>query len=102
MTGKSTSGGVLMIGGHFLKGWARTQNHVTMSSAEAEPIALVKCTAELRGVRSLMKDRGRESSRAVYADSSAAPALAKRKCGGKLRRINGSSSGSRSGRTERT
>ena len=25
-----------MIGGHFIKGWARTQNHVTVSSAEAE------------------------------------------------------------------
>ena len=35
VTGKSTSGGALMIGGHFLMGWARTQNHVTMSSAEA-------------------------------------------------------------------
>ena len=42
VTGKSTSGGVIMIGTHFLKGWSRTQNHVTMSSAEAELIALVK------------------------------------------------------------
>mgnify|MGYP007045316728 CR=1 FL=1 len=36
VTGKSTSGGVIMIGSHFVKGWSRTQNHVTMSSAEAE------------------------------------------------------------------
>ena len=47
VTGKSTSGCALMIRGHFLKGWPRTQNHVTTSSAEAELIALVKCTAEL-------------------------------------------------------
>ena len=58
--GKSTSGGALMIGGHFLKGLARTQNHVTTSSAEGELIALVKCTAELLGIRSMMKDWGRE------------------------------------------
>ena len=80
-----------MIGGHFLKGWARTQNHVTMSSAEAELIALVKCTAELLGVRSMMKDWGRDSSGIVYADSSAALAVAKRKGAGKFRHINVSS-----------
>ena len=39
-----------MIGGHYLKGWSRTQNHVTLSSAEAELIALVKCSAELLGM----------------------------------------------------
>ena len=91
VTGKSTSGGALMIGGHFLKGWARTQNHVTMSSAEAELVALVKCTAELLGVRSMMRDWGQESNRVVYADSSAALAVAKRKGAGKLRHINVSS-----------
>ena len=39
VTGKSTRGGVIMIGSHLIKGWSRTQNHVTMSSAEAELIA---------------------------------------------------------------
>ena len=36
VTGLSTSGGALTIGSHFSKGWSRTQNHVTRSSAEAE------------------------------------------------------------------
>ena len=72
MTGRSTSGGALMIGSHFIKGWSRTQNHVTMSSAEAELVALVKCSSELLGVRNLLKDLGVESSGVVYADSSAA------------------------------
>ena len=80
-----------MIGGHFLKGWSRTQNHVTLSSAEAELIALVKCSAELMGMRSAMKDGGVESSGVVYADSSAALAIAKRKGAGQLRHINISS-----------
>ena len=44
VTGKSTSGGAVMAGTHFIKGWARTQNHVTHCSAEAELIAEVKCT----------------------------------------------------------
>ena len=42
--GKSTSGGALMKGTHFLTGWARTQNCVTLSSAEAELVAMTKLT----------------------------------------------------------
>ena len=80
-----------MIGGHFLQGWSRTQNNVTLSSAEAELIAMVKCSSELMGMRSAMKDWGVESSGVVYADSSAALAIANRKGAGKLRHINVSS-----------
>ena len=80
-----------MIGGHFLKGWSRTQNNVTLSSAEAELIAMVKCSSELLGMRSAMRDWGVDSSGVVYADSSAALAIANRKGAGKLRHINVSS-----------
>ena len=58
-----------MIGGHFIKGWSRTQNHVTTSSAEAELVALVKCSAEVLGLRSMLKDLGVETKGVVYADS---------------------------------
>ena len=88
VTGKSTSGGVIMIGGHFIKVSSRTQNHVTLTSAEAELIALVKCSAELMGIKSAMSDFGVESRGVVYADSSAALAIANRKGAGKLRHIN--------------
>ena len=87
-TGKSTSGGVIMIGDHFIKGWSRTQNHVTTSSAEAELIALVKCTSESLGIKSMAQDWGHQLGVTVYADSSAALAIAKRKGAGKLRHIN--------------
>ena len=76
-----------MIGSHFIKGWSRTQNHVTLSSAEAELIALVKCTAETLGVCAVLRDWGQEKSSMLYADSSAALAIAKRKGAGKLRHI---------------
>merc|ERR1712185_717320 len=88
VTRKSPSGGAIMIGGHFIKGWSRTQNHITLSSAEAELIALVKCSAELLGIRSMLRYFGRESEGVVYADSSAAPAIARRKGAGKMRHIN--------------
>ena len=70
-----------MIGGHLIKGWSRTQNHITLSSAEAELIALVKYSAELLGVRSMLRDFGVESEGVVYVDSSAALAIARRKGG---------------------
>ena len=60
--GNSTSGGVIMIGPHFIKGYSRTQNHVTTSPAEAELIALVKCTAETMGIRSMLRDWGQDKS----------------------------------------
>ena len=80
--------GVIMIGSHFIKGWSRTQNHVTMSSAEAELIALVKCTTECMGAQSMFRDWGNSMNCNLYADSSAALAIAKRKGAGKLRHIN--------------
>ena len=91
-----------MLGSHFIKGWSRTQNHVTMSSAEAELVAMVKCSAELMGVRSMMLDWGDDSSGVIYADSSAALAIAKRKGAGKLRHINVASLWIRSDKTRRS
>ena len=87
-TGKSTSGGVLMIGGHFIKGWSRTQNSVTLSSAEAELVALCKLSAELLGIMSMARDWRDTLTGDVFADSSAALAITKRKGSGKLRHIN--------------
>ena len=52
---------------------------------------MAKGSAELLGLRSLMLDFGRDSSGILYADSSAALAIAKRKGAGKLRHINVSS-----------
>ena len=35
-TRKSTSGGVIMIGGHTIRHWSRTQSTIALSSGEAE------------------------------------------------------------------
>ena len=58
-----------------------------MSPAEAERIALVKCTAESMGIKAMTRDWGRDMSGLLFADSSAALAIAKRKGAGKLRHI---------------
>ena len=49
---------------------------------------MVKCTAELIGIKSMMADWGRDKRGTLYADSSAALGIAKRKGAGKLRHIN--------------
>ena len=60
---------------------------MTLSSAEAELYAMVKCTAEMLGIKSMMADWGRDKKGILYADSSAALAIANRKGAGKLRHI---------------
>ncbi len=57
-SGKSISGGVIVIGTHFLKCWSRTQQSITLSSAETELLAMCNLSAELSGVRSMLKDLG--------------------------------------------
>ena len=87
-TGKSTSGGVIKIGEHFIKGWSKTQASVTLSSAEAELVAMCKLAAEMIGLGSVAADLGKDMKIIMYADSSAAIAIAKRRGAGKLRHIN--------------
>ena len=77
-----------MIGSHLIKAWSRTQNHVTLSSPEAEVYAMVESTAEMLGIKSMMSDWGRSKSGTFYADSTAALGIAKRKGAGKLLHIN--------------
>ena len=46
-TGKSTRGGTVMIGEHYIKGWSSTQASITLSSAEAELVAMTEAIAEI-------------------------------------------------------
>ena len=77
-----------MVGEHFIKGWSSTQASVTLSSAEAELVAMTKAVAETIGIVNMAQDLGRALRGVVYADSSAALAIADRKGAGKLRHIN--------------
>ena len=78
-TGKSTSGGLIMIGGHFIKGWARTQKNIALSSGEAELIALVKVAAEMKGISAMAGDWGETLGGKAYVDSSASLGVAGRR-----------------------
>ena len=39
---KSTSGGVIMIGSHYIKSWSKNQSVIALSSAEAELYGIIK------------------------------------------------------------
>ena len=79
--------GAIMIGEHFIKGWSRTQQSVTLSSAEAELVAMCKSAAEMIGIGAVARDLGSEPNGILHADSSAAIAITKRRGSGKLRQI---------------
>ena len=77
----------MIIGRRFIKGWSRTQGSITLSSAEAELVAMVKTAAEVIGILGMMKDWDHSGRAVVLADSSAALGIADRRGSGKLRHI---------------
>ena len=77
--GRSTSGGLLMIGNHMLKSWSSTQRNVTLSSAEAELVAAVKLCGDCIGFTQLAADWRKPSAAAI--------GIANRKGNGKLHHV---------------
>ena len=77
-----------MRGLHLIKTWSRTQDAITLSSAEAELVALGKLAMEMLGVRSMCEEGKAEQSNELFADASAALSIAKRQGAGKMRHIN--------------
>ena len=80
-----------MMGSHLVKSWSRTQDAVTLSSAEAELTALGKLAMEMLGVRSMTAEwtmTDGSSASVLWADASAALSIAKRQGAGKMRHIN--------------
>ena len=80
-----------MRGLHLIKAWSRTQDAITLSSAEAELVALGKLAMEVLGLRSMCEEwhlsKATHASE-LYADASAALSIAKRQGAGKMRHIN--------------
>ena len=56
-TAKSTSGGAILRGRHTLNTWSARQN-VTLSSGEAELVAMVKMSCEMTGMTRLASEWG--------------------------------------------
>ena len=84
---KSTSGGIIMIGGHMIKGWSITQGVIALSSGEAEYYRIVKGSSVGMGIQSVISDLGIHYKLQVLTDSSAAKGIASRRGLGKVRHI---------------
>ena len=86
-TAKSTSGGVLMRGQHFIKSWSTTQKAISWSSAEAELIAAVKPAVSSSVQRKWWLTGMSEISARLLVDSSAAIGIMQRQGNGKMRHV---------------
>ena len=77
----------MMIGGHCVKGWRKTQSRVALSSGESELYASLKASAETIGMLAMLKDLGWRLHGEVWGDANAALGIINR-CGlGKTRHI---------------
>ena len=86
-TRKSTSGGIVMLGNHPVKGWSITQGVIALSSGESEFYGIVKGSSVGLGIKSILGDLGVKVRLRVYTDSSAAKGIASRRGLGKVRHI---------------
>ena len=76
-----------MCGDHCIRTYSVTQKHVTLSSAEAELMALVRASTEGIGIAQLAEGWGIPLQIGVYVDSTAALAVTARRGNGKLRHV---------------
>ena len=72
---KSTLGGVIMVGTHLIKSWAKTQATIAKSSAESELYGILRGTCEVIGFISLAADFGSEVFARFHMDATAAQAI---------------------------
>ena len=86
-TRRSTSGGVIMLGGHTVRHWSRTQPTIALSSGEAELGGIGAGIAEALGFQSLARDLGWTYEIRVHSDASAAIGIARRRGLGKVRHL---------------
>jgi hypothetical protein len=86
-TRKSTSGGSIMLGTHWLKSWAKSQSTIALSSAESELYACIKASCEGLGMISLISDFGFTVYGEIRSDASAALGIIGRNGLGKMRHL---------------
>ena len=86
-TRRSTSGGVVFRGSHVICHWARTQQLIALSSAEAELNAAVEAAQEGLGIAYLEEELGRQLIVNLYGDSSANHGIIQRQGIGKVKHL---------------
>ena len=89
-TRKSTSGGIIMMGGHCIKSWSSTQGPLALSSAEAEYYSMVEGVLRARSLQTIGAEIGMpeiDKEIILETDSSAAKSFVSRRGLGKMRHM---------------
>ena len=86
-TRKSTSGGIMQLGGHVVKSWSSTQNVISLSSGESEFYAIVKGASQSMGLQSLLRDLHLNTRIRVLTDATTGKSIASRRGLGRVRHI---------------
>ena len=86
-TCKSTSGGVVQWGNATLTAWSRTQQTVSLSSAEAEFFALTTGIPEGMVTKHLLQELGHKAIIMNHVDSQSAKAWASRRGLGRMKHV---------------
>ena len=87
---RSTSGGLIMLGGHCIKTWSSTQGAVALSSAEAEFYAMVDGVLRAKWMATVAMEMGvcRKTPKLILGtDSAAANGFVARRGLGKMRHL---------------
>ena len=87
ITRRSTRGGCLLHGEHLLGHWSRTQQVISLSSAEAELHALCKCASEGLSARNMTIEMHLGLPLRISTDSSAARGIVQRQGAGKVKHL---------------
>ena len=86
-TRRSTSGGIVMLGGHNVKHWNKTQTTISLSSGESELHGIALGCSQALGIQSLCRDMGWHLPIRIWSDATAAIGIARRKGLGKIKHL---------------
>ena len=87
VTRRSTSGGVVLRGDHLVLSWSRTQQIVSLSSAEAELHGLCKAASEGLAAANMTRELYKPMVLRLLTDSSAALGIVQRAGCGKVKHL---------------
>ena len=86
-TRRSTTGGVMLLGGHLVHHWSRTQSNIALSSGEAELNASLRGGCEGLGEQTFLQEIGVNMEIEILGDSSAAQGTLARQGAGKTKHL---------------
>ena len=84
---RSTTGGLLMLGGACVAGWSRTQKPTALSSGESEFYSATDCACELLWACECLRELGYTMTACLKEDASACIGMATRLGPGRLKHV---------------